>query len=390
MVTSTIVDALPDILPASEEVRTTDTFEYTVYETETEPVAEDTFTLSKAPVIRVETVTATVNNQSTKLTEGEDYIVSEDTYISILDTSKDIDPNTTISVEYVAESILSRFIETIEEQASAREENIDKAIASKFIDSANGNSLDEIGKLFGELGQRGNRDDEKYREYLSSIAEVYNGRGTKGSVAKAVAAVVSSDTNRIDPDSISYVEFFDENEYKIEFEKFEPHNLSLLYNVAEIADPSGINFIGPRYNTGSDSPIFTEGPKVDPSNFERYDTLDDVPSDFIDPIGPKETIRLEWDIFDDGVTSEQQPPWDYEWAHQKTSTVEGTDGGSWNQFQWSDGTWDSPQEVETEITGDRWEFADWNRVAPQAESPVPILDGSAINESVSVDITDTQ
>lgn len=362
-----IRDYLPEILPYSE-IRTTDEIRYNTYRTEDgSVVGESEYTLSKAPFHKIESVTATVNQQETELIRGTDWEEGGDEVLRFLDGTRP-DADTLFEVQYIADSILSRFIESVEGKTDEIDEGVgidsigdvnkDTIITSKYISSASGEELDEIGKIFGQLGRRNGRSDSKYRVYLSSIANVYNGRGTRASVAKAIAAVASSNTVEITSDDLTFREYFNENEYAIKFDRFTKHRVSLLFEVAELADPSGVRFVGPIYDTGETEAYIKEGPPVDIEE-SSFDSEDEVPRDFIDPIGEKILTNETADIFKDTVEREVIRPEDFVWAHQDIESEAGARGSDWNQFQWDDGTWDSPTKVEWEITGDFWEFADW-------------------------------
>jgi hypothetical protein len=393
---SNIFDFLPSILP-SGRINTTETFTYKTFpDGEGGSVDKKEYQLSKAPVNSVKDVSVIVNEKEISLEKNDDWIIEDNERIIFTD-GKHPDPDTDFTVTYSAQSVLSRYLESVEEETESVDDEIgvnstfstdnNTVVSSKYISTARDEELDEIGKLFGPLGRRAGRDTERYRQYLKGISNVYNGRGTKDSVANVVSTVVSSEDVKVERDEIGFKEYFNDNEYSITFDRFENHRISLLYDIAEIADPSGVKFVGPTYNLNSDGPTFTEGPQVSVNEYEQFDTLSDVPSDFIDPLAPQENIRRELNIFEDNVTSEKRPPRDFEWAHQKISTAKGADGGNWNEFQWGENDWDSFDEIDIEITGDYWEFADWNRITSQGTFG-PGNDPALVTDSTSTTVSD--
>lgn len=393
---SSIFDYLPDFLPDSE-VTSTDSIQYISYEKESGGfVSEDRYSLSKSPITKIVTVTATVDGSETELVEGTDFELVDSSAVKFLDGERP-DRNTEFTVTYVSDSIIGRVSDSVEDEIEQRDEKLgigsindsdsDTIVRAKYIRTADGEELDEIGKIFGDLGRRAGRDDERYRSYLSSIAKVYNGRGTKSSIANAVSTVVSSDTNKISVEDVSFKEYFSENEYSILFDEFESNRISLLYDVAELADPSGVRFVGPIYNTGDNVTTIEEGPPVKVADSDIFDDPDNIPDNYIDPVAPKQTINLDLEIFDDSITLDKIPPWDFEWAHQKTSSVTGADGGDWNKFQWGEDSWDSADEIQTTITGDEWEFCDWNRIASQGTFG-PYSDSVSLSDRTSSTISD--
>jgi hypothetical protein len=107
---------------------------------------------------------------------------------------------------------------------------------SHSVRDAEGKDLDRIGSLFGELGGRGTRNDAEYRQYLQSLVQSFNGRGTEPGLKFAIAAAVDTDESNIVID-----EDVDNNEYTIEINDPDTSFLSGTVNtLAELADPSGV------------------------------------------------------------------------------------------------------------------------------------------------------
>jgi hypothetical protein len=371
-----ITDFLPRALPFNE-VRSSDEITYKTYDDgDGGFVPEREYTLEKAPINRVREVRATVDGSRKTLVEDVDWKLENNTDIVFLEDGEAPDPETTFTVEYTAESILSRFIESVEEETEKIDETIgidselssdnNTVVSSKYIETAGENELDEIGKLFGPLGRRAGRSESRYRTYLKSIAKVYNGRGTKDSLAGAVSTVVSSANNTVGRDEISFKENFVRNEYGVKFNSFESHEIGLLYDIAEIADPSGVKFIGPVYDTGTDATTAIEGPKISLDQYDEFDSQSQVPPDFINPVGRSEEVPEVASIFTDDSESEEVLRREFEWAHQQIDNVQPSSGGDWSQFQWGEEDWSSQSDSSVTIVGPDWNFADWNFIESQA------------------------
>lgn len=374
-----ISDFLPDFFPINT-VKETDTFTYETYQTTDGFVGTDNFTLSKAPIDRVVSVETKVDESSATLEGGVDYRVSNDNNrIEFIDGGKKPDPDATITVEYIADSVMGRILDSIEGETEEIESNIEFARKQKNIETASGDSLDRIGKLFGAIGNRVRRDDEDYRQYLKGLGKAYDSQGTKSSVGDAAAVVVSSPENNITRESIDFKEYFnrenhdvdyfegifDNEEYSVKINEFTEHSVSQLSTVLEVTDPSGVRFVGPIYNAADDNPEFTEGPAVTSDNIQKvpeYDTPANVPSSFIYPIGQEYTGFEIAEIFAEDVELDERDTDTFEWAEQEITISNTQTESDWNTFQWDDDDWSGSETVEWEINGDDWNFADWNIV----------------------------
>lgn len=125
------------------------------------------------------------------------------------------DAGTVFYVDYYADSIISRFIDSHEQEIEKVEADTDHVIQSHFVDEAEGQELDELGKLFGELGKRRGRTDSQYRIYLKSIVQSFAGRGTLSGIKFAVASGID-----VTEDDIQIFEDFENNEYEIQITNF--------------------------------------------------------------------------------------------------------------------------------------------------------------------------
>jgi hypothetical protein len=115
------------------------------------------------------------------------------------------------------------------------DEDLQTVQRSLQIAHATGDELDRIGADFGVLGRRRGRDDAAYRQYLRSLVQAYNGRGTPPGLRTAIAAGVLAD-----PEDISLIEDFEANRYEVVLETWESHKTETIHRLADVADPSVI------------------------------------------------------------------------------------------------------------------------------------------------------
>lgn len=144
------------------------------------------------------------------------------------------DAGTYFYVTYRAASIMSRYITNAEEELGSVEDQLDRIIEAKFIDSAEGEELDRLGDTFGTLGKRRGQNDTQYRIYLKSVVQSFTSRGTVDGIKTAVSAATG-----VPKEDITINENFKDNEYEVQILAATPITGSLLEEVAEIADPSG-------------------------------------------------------------------------------------------------------------------------------------------------------
>jgi hypothetical protein len=311
---------LPDIIPEGEVTVTGERHIYETFETNSGTEEKLEYTLDKAPINEIETVSGLDRNQSARtFNNGVDYVLSdlvedyEDSFtfqkgvleyelgkesdtgtITITDennttytegTDYDLinpdgaatdtirwdtdnstpsdsthftatyvvtysdsvlewkpggdnlpEPGRPFFVEYTAPSVISRYLDTSEEKLDSVEDEIRNVIEGKFINTASGSELDEIGKLFGEtIGKRRGRSDTQYRIYLRSVVQSFVSRGTVNGIKLAVSAATE-----VPLEDITINEDFDNNEYEIVIVAATPVTGSNLEEIAEIADPSGV------------------------------------------------------------------------------------------------------------------------------------------------------
>lgn len=122
----------------------------------------------------------------------------------------------------------------------------------------NSSDLDRIGAFFGELGKRRGRSDDEYATFLRSIVQSFSGRGTVDGIKFAVASALD-----LDPDQIVIEEDFVTNEYTVDIEvPFPPHELVTLTELADLADPSGVEFGSITYDVAQEQVDATDSVSV--------------------------------------------------------------------------------------------------------------------------------
>lgn len=137
-------------------------------------------------------------------------------------------------VSYRSDSIISRLLDAGESELISEEDVITELIESKLLGLAEGDELDEIGKLFGSIGARDGRNDDDYSEYLGSIVQSFVSRGTVNGIKVAIAAATGYTV-----DDITIDEDFQNNSYEIVVEPIGA-NTENIKQIAEISDPSGV------------------------------------------------------------------------------------------------------------------------------------------------------
>jgi hypothetical protein len=134
------------------------------------------------------------------------------------------------------EKILRRYVDSHDELLTKTDADFSTVIASKYIGEVEGVELDRVGALFGELGRRRGRNDSQYRGYLRSIVKSFDGRGTNPGIKFAIASVV-----QIEPDDVQIIEDFVNLEDTIRLSKWEAHSTELIFEVFNLASPSGVS-----------------------------------------------------------------------------------------------------------------------------------------------------
>lgn len=352
---------LPEFFPQQNITVKKEQHTFTVSNTNSGPQPQYEYTLSKAPVDRITTVKGNFSGKSIEFTSGEDYKLSEDNNKIVWKSdNKNPTPGTNFYVTYESDSILGRYLSAASDGAETTQEHIVQSVEQKFIAEATGDELDKIGALFGEVvGDRRGKSDEDYRNYLKSAVQSFVSRGTKSGIRLAVSAAVG-----LPVEQIEVREDFEQGAYFVFFKPNTRIETSTITEVADIADPSGIEYLGAIVGLDSDATTAIEGPKPDVERLEQYDSLDEVPDDFIDPVAAKENIFKEVDIFNENVEEDVVKTFTYDWAKQDITVNSVGSGNGWNEFQWGE-EWGSPKEVDVDIVGINWDFADWNFIPSQ-------------------------
>ncbi|EMA47984.1 hypothetical protein [Halococcus saccharolyticus] len=120
------------------------------------------------------------------------------------------------------------------------DDDLEYVIASQQIERADGQDLDELAWDFGVLGERFGRGDGAYRQYLKALVNAYSGRGTSQDIKVAVSGGLVAE-----PDTVDVRENFTSNEYSLTVHEWGDHEVSLVHELAELADPSTVQLTGP-------------------------------------------------------------------------------------------------------------------------------------------------
>jgi hypothetical protein len=243
---------LPDVFPQSPMVVQDEPHRFVVYEKiggGDNPKRE--YTLDKAPVISIVTVTGTSNGSETEFEGGGvDYELSQDDERIVWQGNDEPDDDTRFYVTYRVDPVIQRYTAGVGEEYDSVEEGIiTSAVEGKFVDSADSEELDQLGSLFGPvLGARRGRDTEEYRKYLKSVVQSFISRGTVDGIKLAVSAATD-----VDVDNITVNEDFTNNEYEVILDEGTDASAQLVNDIAEIADPSGVKQIKPRIDAATDT-----------------------------------------------------------------------------------------------------------------------------------------
>lgn len=263
---------LPEIFPQGGIKVTEEPHKYRTYEGGSfEPIIEEReYTLDKAPIDEIVKIEGVASGKTITFEKGTDYTLSAEGEEVVWkdDPATRPDAGSTFYVTYRCDSILSRYIDSAEEEFHTVDHKIEETINSKFIDKAEGQDLDELGKIFGVLGKRRGRDDLQYRIYLKSVVQSFISRGTVQGIKLAVSAATD-----IPIRDITINEDFEENEYEVEVIPNNPVSGNIIEEVAEIADPSGVELLLTRFAPEpeeiviDDSESFTLGEQIPDTAF---------------------------------------------------------------------------------------------------------------------------
>lgn len=140
------------------------------------------------------------------------------------------------------DSRLAVIVEAIQAEFDEFQQDTESVQDSLFVDTAEGDSLDQIGADFGLIGLRRERGDDAYRQFLRSLVPVFEGRGTERDVEIAVAAGVTRD-----PRFVDLREDFSNREYEVELFDWAAHRTGTVHELADLADPVAVDRIDPLY-----------------------------------------------------------------------------------------------------------------------------------------------
>lgn len=252
-------DRFPYVIPFTETTFD-ETHQYrTIEQSDGTTVPVEQYQIDKAPVTGVESVTAVVDDRRIELTRGTDYTVRDENGDGGLDTidfgigGATPDLGTEFEVTYTAIPVITRYVAAFDDEFQDIDIKMEKVIDSHQIDNASGSDLDQIGALFGPIGSRRDREDDEYRAFLNSIVQSFTGRGTVDGIKFAVAAGINSD-----PDDVTVVEDFSTNTYTLRILNYNAHSTRLIIDLADLADPSGIELDGNIEYEASDGTVSIE------------------------------------------------------------------------------------------------------------------------------------
>jgi len=343
---------LPDIFPQDEIIVEDEEHYYRVFQGDNGPLPDEEYTLGKAPIDEIQSVTGIVNDAEYEFKKGSDYRLSDDAERILWIDGDRPDPNTRFYVTYRSESIISRYVESGNEEFERIEHKLAESISSNFINvdeesdtgQASGVELDQIGELFGPIiGARRGRSDLQYRIYLESVVQSFISRGSVRGIKLAISAATD-----VPIEDITIDENFEDNEYEVIVVPNTSVNVTVLQDIADIADPSGVEQITTRFPVddqiimqdghyeldSNNNKIFVSGPNikhglqfadqmgVDDNNANnRRESLDNSLFNDSVTIPPKDATTTDTTTADDTIsTSTQSVAWDT---------------ANWNEFSWS-------------------------------------------------------
>lgn len=374
--TSIYRDILPSILPTDDILVEDEAHRYVSQERPDGSVfTQQRYQLNKAPIDEIQKVEGEVNGRTYEFKSGQDYKLDEREFIDFSVGGQSPDTDTDFYVTYVSRSILDRYIEGHEEEIETVADKRQESIDSRFVDRATGTELEEIGSLFGSLGERRGRDDNEYRLYLKSLVQSFSGRGRKEDLKFAVASAFGSGAA-----SFRIEENFEEVEYTIELDDWPPHKVGTLVELLELADPSGVELRKISYN-------------VDEERMEVDDTINATVSTRIetDELGSDDNVLVDprnFDIDEDTSILDEAFVEDGLQFTEEVDVSEIIDINEDNLVE--------PEEVSVQDTTERtptkaarwdgervgWNFFEWQTLL---DLSVISSDGVEIQESTSID-----
>lgn len=147
-------------------------------------------------------------------------------------------------------STFAEYVRAHEDELDDYEGDLDDINLSKHVREADGSELNQIGRLFGQVGRRLGRNDEQYRQYLQAVVQAFSGRGTEPSMVLGLSTALA-----VDESDISIDEDTTNVEYDVVLTDWGPHNVETVYDIAQILDPSGVNHSSVVYGGQPDSEL---------------------------------------------------------------------------------------------------------------------------------------
>jgi hypothetical protein len=197
----------------------------------------DVYEIRKRPATRV----FEVRSGGTTFVEGTDYQLVENTegnYLSVdwgIGGSSPNDGDLFI-IDQEFRTVISRYLEAHDLEFEEFSDDLVGIVSALQVDQAEGEELDRIGKLFGDLGKRSGRPDSDYKAYLKSIVDSFSGRGSRAGLKFAISAAVGTT-----PDNIELREDVENLEYTVIISNVDTEFISTSINdLADLADPSGV------------------------------------------------------------------------------------------------------------------------------------------------------
>lgn len=156
--------------------------------------------------------------------------------------------NSPVSVVESTESTFKRYVDAHGDELASIDSDIEYIMASGQVDRATGEDLNQLGRFFGPLGDRHGRTDAEYRNYLMSIVESFQGRGTRHGIKFAVAGGMG-----LDPSAVELIDHFDELENSLFIDGWGRHHTGRAKQMFQLSSPSVVRLRTPlKYNFGDD------------------------------------------------------------------------------------------------------------------------------------------
>jgi hypothetical protein len=156
------------------------------------------------------------------------------------------------------DGVMQDYVEAHDLEFETLNRDLDKITTAKQVDTATGDDLDNVGAIFGKLGERRGRTDSDYRTYLKGVVQSFNGRGSVSGLKFAVAAAIGTDT-----DNIIIDEDFSSLEYDIQVDNVNASFISSAINdLADLSDPSVVELDEAIIIVDGDTVIIDEQPST--------------------------------------------------------------------------------------------------------------------------------